>query len=32
VIVILEIAERNLLYDPPPTWEKLEQRRRAKGK
>ena len=31
VIVIFEIAERQLLYDAPPTWEQLEQRRRAKG-
>ena len=32
VIVILEIAERQLLYDAPPTWEQLEQRRLTKGK
>lgn len=32
VIVILEIAERQLLYEPPPTWEQLEQRRLAKAK
>jgi len=32
VIVIMQIAERQLLYDPPPTWEQLEQRRLAKAK
>ena len=32
LIVILQIAERNLLYDPPPTWAQLDQRRKAKGK
>ena len=32
VIVILQIAERQLLYDAPPTWEQLEKRRLAKAK
>ena len=32
VIVILQIAERQLLYDPPPTWEQLERRRLEKAK
>ncbi|HEX5218982.1 MAG TPA: hypothetical protein VFZ59_05395 [Verrucomicrobiae bacterium] len=32
VIVILQIAERQLLYDAPPTWEQLEARRLAKAK
>jgi len=32
VIVILQIAERQLLYEAPPTWEQLEQRRLAKAK
>ena len=32
LIVILQIAERQLLYDAPPTWEQLEQRRLAKAR
>jgi len=32
LFVIVEIAERQLLYPPPPTWKQLEQRRLAKSK